>query len=45
MQRVLAGVHYGQWVNILWEINHVSVGSIATSYGKRINKLWERGQV
>jgi hypothetical protein len=45
MQRALRGVHYGQLVNILWVINHVSVGSIATSYGIRINKLWETGQV
>ena len=45
MLRALRGVHYGQLVNILWVINHVSVGSIATSYGIRINKLWETGQV
>ncbi|PAT70458.1 hypothetical protein CJ738_32305, partial [Klebsiella pneumoniae] len=41
----LRGGLYGQLVNIIWEINHVSVGFVSTSYGIRINKLWERGQV
>ncbi len=37
----LRGGLYGQLVNIIWEINHVSVGFVSTSYGIRINKLWE----